>query len=148
MHSANHIAEFVVLEASMLGRTLTPMQLIKIVYICHGWMLGVHGRPLVSDEAQAWDYGPVFPALYQRLKSFRSAPVEKLGEVDLSRFGDDEKSLLKAVVKHYSQYSGIDLSMMTHQAESPWEITRKQGGKNAFISNDLIEQYYSKMASD
>ncbi|WP_131993555.1 type II toxin-antitoxin system antitoxin SocA domain-containing protein [Dokdonella fugitiva] len=40
------------------------MQLLKLVYLCHAWTLGLLGRPLLREEVQAWRYGPVFPALY------------------------------------------------------------------------------------
>lgn len=127
MHSANKIADLVLHEASKLGRSLTPMQLIKTVYICHGWMLGVHGKALVSDEPQAWDYGPAYPILYQKLKPFRSSPIKAPESLDLTTFNVTEKALVTAVVEHYSKYSGIELSMMTHQQDTPWDITRKGG---------------------
>ena len=56
---------------------ITPMQLIKLVYIAHGYMLGKHGRPLLDEAVQAWQYGPVVPSVYQAVKSFQSAPVRK-----------------------------------------------------------------------
>ena len=26
---------------------LTPLQMIKLVYYCHGWQLGIHHEPLI-----------------------------------------------------------------------------------------------------
>jgi uncharacterized phage-associated protein len=43
------------------GRSLTPLQLMKLVYIAHGWMLGIHQRPLIKDHIEAWKLGPVIP---------------------------------------------------------------------------------------
>ena len=36
--------------AKKRGDTLTPIQILKLVYIAHGWMLGLYGRPLIKDE--------------------------------------------------------------------------------------------------
>ena len=38
---------------------LGPTKLNKLVYISHGWLLGKHQKPLVSEEAEVWEYGPV-----------------------------------------------------------------------------------------
>ena len=51
------------------GYTKTSLQIQKITYIAHGYMLGIHGVPLVSDQAQAWKLGPVFPEIYWKFKS-------------------------------------------------------------------------------
>ena len=51
------------------GRSLTPLQLIKLTYIAHGWMLTLYGRPLIVDEVEAWKYGPVIPDLYQATRA-------------------------------------------------------------------------------
>ena len=44
-------------------RALTPMQLLKLVYIAHGWRLGLYGKPLIRDEIQAWQYGSYYSSL-------------------------------------------------------------------------------------
>ena len=37
------------------------MQVLKLVYYCHAWMLGLYGRPLIRQPIEAWRYGPVVP---------------------------------------------------------------------------------------
>ncbi len=31
------------------------MQLIKLVYLCHGWTMGLYSRPLI-ENVEAWQY--------------------------------------------------------------------------------------------
>ena len=44
------------------------MHAIKLVYLCHGWMLGIYGRSLIGEPVEAWRYGPVVP---ERLPYFQ-----------------------------------------------------------------------------
>ena len=48
----------------------TPMHMIKLVYLSHGWMLGLRERSLINEAVEAWRYGPVVPSVYHRFKSF------------------------------------------------------------------------------
>jgi antitoxin SocA-like protein len=57
------------------GRALTPLQVIKLAYIAHGWMLALYQRPLISDSIEAWKYGPVIPTLYHALKKYGAGSV-------------------------------------------------------------------------
>src|SRR6476619_3832573 len=57
---------------------LTQMQLQKLTYIAHGWNLALNERRLVSDELEAWDYGPVYPMLYDHAKYFGKSPIPRL----------------------------------------------------------------------
>ena len=131
------------------GDTLTPMQLIKLVYIAHGWMLGLYGRPLIKDEVQAWQYGPVIPRLYKAVKSYRSQPVE--GPLAARGAGEDldaaEKDIVDQVFGLYGGYSGPALSRITHAPGTPWTKTYEPGSFGFTISNDLIEDHYQKLAA-
>ena len=44
----------------------TPMHVIKLVYLAHGWMLGFTSRALINEAVEAWTYGPVVPSTYYR----------------------------------------------------------------------------------
>jgi uncharacterized phage-associated protein len=124
------------------------MQLIKLTYLAHGWTLGLLGRPLVSEHAEAWEYGPVFPDLYQVLKGFRSDPVPSVPKSRAIQFDEPERQIVDQVALLYGKLTGIQLSRLTHLPRSPWSLTREFAGRSAPISNDLIEQYYREQAED
>jgi uncharacterized phage-associated protein len=52
------------------------------------------------------------------------------------------------VWKVYGKYTGIQLSTLTHQRGTPWEITRRLAGVSGVISNDLIEQHYRTLSDN
>lgn len=128
--------------------TLTPMQVIKLVYLCHGWMLGVYRRPLITENVEAWRYGPVNPELYREVRKYRSnpVPIDFPGKNAEAEFDGYQDQLIKDVYKIYRDLSGVELSSLTHAKETPWDITWDNGqGMNMPISNDLIEHHFNKL---
>lgn len=149
MHSSLAVANKLLKMAQDQGKTLTPMQLIKLVYLSHGWMLGLYGRPMLEESVEAWQYGPVIPDLYHKIKNRRDMPVSYpikhyLGVVT-EEFDDAEEHILSEVYRLYGDRSGIHLSALTHKPDSPWDVTWNNYGRNAAISNDLIEHHYKEL---
>ncbi|WP_347264828.1 type II toxin-antitoxin system antitoxin SocA domain-containing protein, partial [Nitrobacter sp.] len=106
MHDSLTIANRFLEIATEKGDTLTPMQLLKLVYIAHGWMLGLYGVPLIVDEVQAWKYGPVIPSLYKAISKNRDQPVR--GPLSCQRqeqLVEVENSLIKQVFDIYGSRS-------------------------------------------
>jgi uncharacterized phage-associated protein len=141
------VAQYMLERCQEWGDTaVTAMQIIKLVYVAHGYMLGRYGRPLLNEPVQAWQYGPVVPSVYRAVKDFHSAPVE--GVVGASKdfvFTDKEREVMDNVARVYGRYTGIALSSATHRPGTPWQRTWELAGKNAPISNDLIENFYAQM---
>ena len=67
-HDARSVANSLIEKSIEAGSCLTPLEIIKLVYFCHGWMLGLYRRPLIKQNVQAWRYGPVVADVYHCLK--------------------------------------------------------------------------------
>jgi uncharacterized phage-associated protein len=145
MHSAKQVANKLLELAKADGVALTPMQLMKLVYLCHGWMLGLYGRPLITDRIEAWTYGPVIPELYRLIKKYKSQPITEPLDCDPAKFDEKELDLVTQVYKKYGRKSGIALSQLTHQPASPWSKVWSLGSRNESIPSDLIEDYFAKL---
>ncbi len=139
------VAKRLLEKLSIAHPSVTPMQLIKMVYIAHGYMLGMHGRPLLSEPVQAWQYGPVVRSVYDAVKQYKSNPVQFISGGDCTALGADEEQVLDRVVAIYGKSDGVVLSAATHKKGTPWDITWSMHGKNSDISNDLIENFYSAL---
>jgi uncharacterized phage-associated protein len=161
------IANEFIRMAAAEGRQLTQMQLQKLAYLAHGWNLAVNGVPLVSDEMQAWDYGPVFPMLYEHAKYFGSSPIPRPltdkddnriefffadeagagpGKPYVASLSDAERAVIDHVWRRYGTYSAFKLSDLTHKPGSPWFETYFGHGKSAPIENDLVRKHYLELA--
>lgn len=146
MRDSKAIANRFLELATAAGDTLTPMQLLKLVYIAHGWMLGLYGRPLIRDDVQAWQYGPVIPRLYNAVRRFRSQPVEGRIVGEDGPLTPEEDHIVQQTYQLYGKYSGPALSRITHAPETPWAQTYRAGEFGIPISNDLIEDHYQRLA--
>ncbi|NWB31763.1 Panacea domain-containing protein [Pseudomonas gingeri] len=128
---------------------LTPMQLIKLVYVAHGYMLAEHGEPLLSEPVEAWQYGPVIRSVYEAVRDYRSSPVSKVPGARrwTGRFSQKERESMEQVAEKYGGVNGVRLSAATHKPGTPWSVTWDRYGKNSTISNDLIEHFYDHILS-
>lgn len=143
-HDSKAVAKLLLDKAHGKKLQLTPMQLLKLVYIAHGWMLGLYSRPLIREEIEAWEYGPVIRDLYHAVKEYRSRPVQDIKGVPDENFDEIEENLIDQVLDIYGDKDGIFLSSITHMPGTPWETTWSIDGKNGVISNDLIESHYAE----
>lgn len=142
MDVANYFIEY-------SGYTKTNLQVLKLTYIAHGYMLAIHDEPLIGDEVEAWIHGPVIPKIFHKFKKWKSGVI---GRTSLTRkfpkpFSAKEKELLDAVFENYGRYCGYYLSQITHEdgkLETPWKQCY-QYGRNNLIPNDVTQDYYKKL---
>lgn len=159
MQSAIAVANYFINKSLETGRPITPMQLVKLVYISHGWYLGHTGEPLIPEVVEAWKYGPVIPSVYHKFKSYGDTPIKSQAE-ELHVVNDEiiflfpnvtdesAKKLLENVWNAYSNLDGLQLSTLTHQKGTPWDVIWNERGGKDFksepIPNDLIEKHYKE----
>src|SRR5947209_648870 len=96
------VAQYLLDQCKANGDTaITPMQLIKLVYIAHGYMLGEHRQPLLKESVQAWRFGPVVASVYHAVKECKDQPVEHVTGAKEYAFTEDEKKTMSRVAKIY-----------------------------------------------
>ena len=121
----------------------TPMHVLKLVYLCHGWMLGIFDRGLIAEPAEAWRYGPVVPTIYHTYKSFRGDSIDIPLADKSADLDKNQNELLGAVLRAYQGYSAWELSAITHQPGTPWHEVYNGGlGEGAIIPDSVIKKHY------
>lgn len=144
---ANHFIEL----AGEQGKKLTPMQLIKLAYIAHGFSLAIYKRPLLNESVEAWRYGPVVPSLYRRLKSYGSSEVS--APISTTIFGrnesldEEDRQLLDTVFQKYGKFNGVQLSHLTHRPGTPWAEAYTPGEYGTPIDDAQIKVHYATLLS-
>ena len=127
------------------GKRLTSMQLIKLVYIAHGWTLALLNRPLIRQDVEAWQYGPVIRDVYNETRRHGRSPISSSIAAPLESIDESEGSIIKQVFDLYGDMPGIALSNVTHMRGTPWEQTY-DGAFGTVISNSVIAAHYRKLA--
>lgn len=138
------VAEHLLWHAGEASRLLTPMQILKLVYVAHGWMLGLSSRPLIDEPVEAWRYGPVVRSVYKRYRKYRGNPISDPHVDGRACLDAGQQDLLRQISENYGNYSGIQLSRLTHQPGTPWSIAWNAG--LAVIPDELIKDYYRRRA--
>ena len=102
--------EFIDLSKEERGHSLSNLKLQKLVYIAHGFYLGFCGEPLSNANAQAWQYGPVFPSLYQNLKKYGAGRVtDHIATYDKVEKNSQEADFIKDIWEAYGNLSAVAL---------------------------------------
>lgn len=161
-YPAKAIANYFLELAAREKKEITPLQIQKLVYIAHGWYMALYGheKPLVDDEfAEAWEYGPVFPSIYHEFKKYGASPIkEPAYDLRFDEFTEEwdfwtprirtsdenTRAFLEHIWKMYKNFTGGELSSLTHEDDTPWSKAREKYGsiKNAHIENKEIGRYY------
>ncbi len=144
MRSSIAIADEILKIAKRKQTTITPMQLIKLAYIAHGWSLAILDRPLFEDRIEAWKYGPVISSLYQATKKYGRSiiPASLVDSQNPSAVDEQTQKLLEDVFEKYGNLTGIQLSNLTHRPGTPWHLMYRQGAPNIKITDDVIKDHY------
>ncbi len=147
------VANFFLDLAKDSSTTLTPLRLIKLVCIAHGWCLAILNKPLFQEKIEAWSFGPVVPSLYHEFKDFRKDSITRYameysftGDIEIPRLPVDEpdlREMLRGVWATYKGYSASELVTLTHQDETPWSKARAIG--QSTIRNQDIRKHYLEL---
>ncbi len=148
MYSALSVANAFIELSLAEDKPLTHLQIQKLVYITQGFNLAITDKPLFNQEVAAWPYGPVIPVLYKKLKRFGREKISYLIELRSDDKAIEKDSptfkLIEIVYEGYKNYSGSELSSITHKPNTPWAITWHKL-KFSPIPNDVIKEHYKEL---
>lgn len=149
-HDARAVANELISMGLADGNPLTPMQIIKLTYLCQAWMLGIFGKPMFEQKVEAWEYGPVIADVYHGVKHFVNQPVDETMRARPAKFSDPQAHILNEVYQVYGKRSGGALSWRTHQEGTPWNQVRQESPDriNAEIDHDRMKRYYGRILRD
>lgn len=130
----------------------TNLELQKIIYLAHMIHLGENGleSPLVQGYFEAWDFGPVHPDLYHKVKIFGAGRVRNIfhGYPDLSE-DEPEAETLTSTYEMISNYSGSRLIAITHWENGAWYYNYDPDYSSKIIPNeDILKEYNNRVERD
>lgn len=149
-YSASLIAYAFVKRGIEQGKPVTQMKLQKLVYFAHGLHLAQYEQPLITENIQAWKYGPVVPEIYRIYNIYGSSEIVDLSYLGLfGRYVPDisilDERALNAIDVTWNLLRDADavrLSNWTHKANSPWANHFQPNVNDLTIPNNEIQAYF------
>ena len=149
----SHIANYMLDRGEEEGRAISPMKLLKLVYIGYGWSLAVLDEQLFDEPIYAWQHGPVVRSLYDEFKHYGKAAIDtravdfdldegKLYTPRIAHDDEDADIVLGKVWDVYSRFSAWDLRNKTHEAGTPWSQVYQSDTQNVPIPDDIIKSHF------
>ncbi len=103
---------------------VTQMQLHKLLYFAQGLSFGLRGRPLFDDQIEAWQHGPVVPAVRHRCGVGAAVQSEQFADFGIK--DPTENEFVRSVWIRFRDYSASALRAMTHD-DGPWSESFQKG---------------------
>lgn len=142
---ARAVANWFVKRANSESKRFSIMELLKLVYISHGWHLEIFDAPLFTNRIEAWKFGPVIPEVYNSFRSQGVVVNEPLEAFDAGvLISERQESLLEEIFGIYGGMPAFKLSDITHEVGGPWDQATKTLGYFAPIGNDVIRNHYKQ----
>ena len=113
-HDPSAVANEFIIQAIDAERPVTPLQVQKLVFFAHAWMLGLCGGPLLNEELVAWPYAPVTPVIYHNLSYYGGDPATAPILAHDTSYTDVEENLIQQVWDKYGHLTGTKMSALTH----------------------------------
>ena len=121
---------------------LTNLELQKVLYVAHMVHLGRTGDPLVNEEFEAWDYGPVLPDVYRVAAMFGRDPVQRiLGAMPVAA-DTSERRTIQEVSTYLAKFSASQLVGITHWSRGAWASVYRPGSRHIRIPNAEVAREF------
>ena len=111
------------------------------MYFLYKEFLKRTGDVLFSEQYETWKYGPVIPSIYTEFSSYKQSPIQTYAQ-DSQGFSyvvEESgvfKDCLEKVWEKYKNYSGEELSQLTHSHGTAWSIAKDK--ENPYLEREDI----------
>ena len=156
MSDGKEVANFILDYADNNGISITNLSLQKITYFCHVWYLITTNKPLIKQNFEAWEFGPVLPYLYRDFKNYGDQKITSRATKLDPRTGNrivakinlnsDEEEILRRIVSLYSRLTPSQLVDQSHAVDGPWHKVWNHETKvnpGMQINNESIVEFYT-----
>lgn len=152
-YTPQHIANYFLTRSFEEGVPLSPLKLLKLVYIAYGWNLALKDERLFHEPIEAWEHGPVVPTLYHEFKHYRRNPITELAE-DYDGMMESEfipmvptnagetRLILDKVWAAYNRFTAWALRNKTHEAGGPWASVYDPRSRDVTLEDDDVKRHY------
>ena len=137
MYKAMELSTYIVSKCIKEDCPISNLQLQKILYYIQKAFLDRGDRAL-SDNIEAWQFGPVVPNVYDHYCGYGAMPISFSSiKYDVAK---EDKQLIDSIVESKRVLAPWDLVEETHKKGGAWDKTYKNGsGSHEVIPTELIK---------
>ncbi|QDO96443.1 DUF4065 domain-containing protein [Ferrovibrio terrae] len=160
-YDARAVANLLLDIADSRNLKLTQLSLLKLLYFAQGWYLAKNRTPLIKQDFEAWEYGPVIKVVRDEFKVFGKKPITaRAHKLDLYKnervlvepvLSNHDTNFVNEIFDAYHVYDAWRLSGMTHEKGSPWDLlwnaTEPTGRLALRIRNDDIKRHFDGLGA-
>jgi uncharacterized phage-associated protein len=106
--------------------------------------LGEMGRPLVSEDFEAWKYGPVIAPLYHLVKPYGARKIPDIFIVNRNLQRKEHK-IIRSVVDEFGDLTPGELVEVTHEPDGAWDKYYDPDLYGVVIPNKAILDEYKRL---
>lgn len=148
INSCNSMIERVALYILNSRYEITNMSLQKLLYYIEAFSEILLKKRIFDNRCEAWMYGPVYPEIYEKYKSFGSSQI-LVDKIDLSdSLSAEVREVIDYVLNQYAIYNGVTLKDLSH-SEDPWKDAHEGYGEKEHcteeISHEAIAEYFNRV---
>ncbi|MBE5845171.1 MAG: DUF4065 domain-containing protein [Butyrivibrio sp.] len=127
---------------------ITNMSLQKLLYYIEAFAQVLLHERAFDNRCEAWTYGPVYPEIYEKYKSFGRSQII-VDQIDLSDDLDPQmREVIDFVLTNFAIYNGVTLKDLSH-SEAPWQNAHSGYSEKEhcteLISHEAITEYFSSV---
>lgn len=103
-------------------KDLTPMKIQRLLFLSQSWNMALYNDYLIDDHFVMWEYGPVIPSLYHKIKLYKENAINahlailtnnnKIAFSFIDNKDQQTKNLLEKIYEIYGSYSGQNLASL------------------------------------
>lgn len=128
--------------------SLSNLEMQKIAYIAEMIHLGRTGVPLIWEDWQAWDYGPVQPDLYHKAKVYGNSSVRDIfSAAPLSPATSEYRAIQDAYDSMQKMTPG-QMVAVTHRPGGAWATHYRPNRRGVGIPKHDIKAEYATLINE
>lgn len=137
MVSALELSKYILKESS---KDLSNLELQKTLYFTELDYIKEFGEHLISDDFEAWQYGPVVREVYCEYRNYGANSIDRPEKETLSKkLKEKELGIINKSIEKCNKESYWNLVEKSCKKGSAWEKSFKED-KKEIISKELIKE--------
>ena len=140
MYNVFDVAQYVLYRYMELNKSITNLKLQKLLYFIQRKSLQANQRPMFNEIIEAWQFGPVVPAVYYKYVGAGASEIYEFSLPDV-KFEQEDIDIMEDIINKYIDSNPWVMVDETHNDGTAWDRAVKTGVYKPVIDREDIRIY-------